>query len=424
MGRAGTTSPLRRAFSEGPLSGRNFRLFVGSDVTSKVGSAVATVALPFAVLATGGSVSDIGYVAAAGFVPTIAFLLLGGVLADRIPRQRVMVAANIGQGLSQAVFALLVLTGNAQLWEMMLLTAARGCAFGFYFPAAQGLLPQTVAPDRRSSANAIWQLSVNGAQIGGAALGGIVVAAVGPGWGLVVDAASFGAAALMRWGMHFESLPPITRTGVTHELRDGWRAFTSKRWLWVLVIQLAFVNAIFIGAFNVLGPAVANTQLGGPRSWGLIVAAQSVGAILGAGVMLRYRPSRPLQSASLALPLLALPLLALAVPLTVALIAVAALLAGAGDEIFDTNCNIAMQEQIPSNMLSRVAAYDAFGSAALTPLGTAFAGPIALAIGTSTTLFGAGAIIVLSAAVVLSVPDVRQLGRRAKATNTPVRATS
>src|SRR5579863_7141374 len=168
-----SASRLCLAFSAGPLAQRNFRLLLGCDATSMVGTAMATVAVPFAVLASGGSVSDIGYVAATGLVPTVVFLLFGGVLADRLPRQQVMVAANIGQGLAQGGFALLVLTGNARLWEMMLLSAARGCAFGFYMPAAQGLLPQTVASDQLVSANAVRRLGLGSAQISGAALGGM-----------------------------------------------------------------------------------------------------------------------------------------------------------------------------------------------------------------------------------------------------------
>jgi hypothetical protein len=129
-------------------------------------------------------------------------------------------------------------------------------------------------------------------------------------------------------------------------------------------------------------------------------------------LMLRYRPARLLRSGSLAVPLLALPLLALAAPLAVALIAVAALLAGAGMEIFAVNWSTALQEQIPPNLLSRVAAYDALGSFAVTPIGTILAGPVALAIGTTATLAGAGAAVVASAAAVLSVPEVRTLFRR------------
>jgi MFS family permease len=348
-----------RRWAQGPLGHRNFRLLIACDVTSMVGTATAGVAVPFAVLRSGGSVSDVGYVAAAGLLPTVGFLLFGGVLADRMPRQRVMVAANVVQGLAQIAFALLVLTGNALVWEMMALTAARGCAFGFYMPAAQGLLPQTVAADQLGSANALRQLGLNGGRIAGAALGGLVVAVVGPGWGLFADAASYAVAATLRAGMRFADLPVVVRTGVVRELRHGWRAFTSRRWLWVISAQLAIVNAIYVGAFGVLGPVIADRQLGGASTWGLVIAAQSAGAALGATLMLRYRPTRLLHAASLAVPLMALPLLALAAPLSsvavhAGLVAAAALLAGAGSEVFEVNWVTAIQEQIPSDLLSRV----------------------------------------------------------------------
>jgi MFS family permease len=193
----------------GALASRNFRLLVGCDVTSMAGGAMATVAIPFAVLRSGGTASDIGFVATAGLVPTIAFLLFGGVIADRVPRQRVMMAADAAQAAVQAAFAALVLTGHAVLWEMMLLTAIRGCANGFYLPAAQGLLPQTVPAGQLASANAIRRLGLNAAQIGGSALGGLVVGLLGPGWGLVADAASFAVASALRLGMRMGALPAV-----------------------------------------------------------------------------------------------------------------------------------------------------------------------------------------------------------------------
>jgi MFS family permease len=363
---------------------------------------MASVAVPFAVLASGGSVSDVGFVAAAGLVPTVVFLLLGGVLADRLPRQQVMFAANVGQGIAQGGFALLVLSGDARLWEMMTLTAARGCAFGFYMPAAQGLLPQTVPAGQIASANAVRRLGLNGAQIGGAAVGGVVVAAVGPGWGLVADAASYGIAALLRAGMRLGALPPIERAGVIGELRDGWRAFTSRRWLWAIVVQFGFVNAVFAGSFMVLGPALARRNLGGAGSWGVILAAQSIGAVLGAALMIRHRPRRLLFAASLAVPMLSLPLLALAAGLPVTIVAFAALLAGVGGEVFEINWSTALQEQI-----------------ALAPIGTTLAGPAALALGVGTTLTGAAIVILASSLVVLSVSEVRTLTRRVPAAPEP-----
>jgi MFS family permease len=399
--------------ARGPLASRNFRLLVGCDVTSMVGTAMAGVAVPFAVLRIGGSASDVGFVTAAGLIPTVVFLLFGGVVADRLPRQHVMLMANLGQGAAQAAFAILVLTGHARIWELMALTAARGCAFGFYMPAAQGLLPQTVAADDLASANSVRRLGLNAAKIGGAALGGIVVAAVGPGWGLVADAASYAAAAALRVGMRLGPLPPVVRTGIATELREGWQSFTSRTWLWSVVVTCGVVNAVFAGAFSVLGPVIAERDLGGASSWGIILAAMSAGAVLGASLTLRFRPVRLLRAATLMLPLVALPLFALAIPLDVTLIAAAALVAGIGDEIFEVNWTTAIQQQIPPALLSRVSAYDAFGSYALGPVGTTLAGPIAVVAGLTVTIAAGGGVILAVSLAVLLVRDVRNLTRQA-----------
>jgi MFS family permease len=402
----------RRLRLTGALASRNFRLLAGCDVTSQAGSAMATVAVPFAVLRAGGSATDVGLVTAAGIVPAVALLLFGGVLADRIPRQRIMVAANTVQALSQAVFAAAVLTGRARLWEMAVLTAIRGAANAFYLPAATGLLPQTVPAEHLSSANAIARLGMNSAQILGAALGGVVVGLLGPGWGLVADSASFAVAAALRAGMRLGALPTADRAGFLSELREGWRAFTARRWLWAIVVQFGLVNAVQSGGFSVLGPVVADHRLGGAASWGAIVAAEAIGSVAGAALMVRWRPVRLLRTASLAVPLLGLPLLALAVPLSTAVIAAAAFACGAGGEIFEVNWSTAMQQQIPSDMLSRVSAYDALGSFALSPVGTAAAGPIAAAVGLTAALAGGGVLIVASAVCVLFVAEVRHLTRR------------
>jgi hypothetical protein len=196
--------------------------------------------------------------------------------------------------------------------------------------------------------------------------------------------------------MRLGALPPSRRSGFGSELRDGWREFTSRRWLWVVVTQFGLVNAVYGGVFLVLGPVVADHHLGGAAGWGLILAAYSAGAVAGAAVMVRYRPARLLLAASLAVPAMALPLLALAVPLEFWLVAAAALLAGAGTEVFEVNWSTTMQEQIPAELLSRVSSYDALGSYALGPLGTVLAGPAALLLGLTATLAGGGILIVAS----------------------------
>jgi MFS family permease len=229
MSPATTNGPSPR----GPLQSRNFRLLVACNVISVAGAAVSFVALPFAVLKIGGSASDVGYVATAKLVPLIVFLLLGGVVADRLPRHKVMAAANVLQALAQGTSAILVLTGQARVWQLVILAAAGGVGLGFYYPAAQGLLPQTVPPEQRPRANALDQTGQGAASIAGAAVGGLLIGLAGPGWGLAVDAATFAVAAALRIGMH---RPPLA---VGHRLavrvprrylrRDNQRARAAGR---------------------------------------------------------------------------------------------------------------------------------------------------------------------------------------------------
>jgi MFS family permease len=396
----------------GPLRSRNFRLLLTCNIISRSGTAVAAVATPFAVLAIGGSASDVGYVAAASLVPILAFLLLGGVLGDRLPRQQIMVAASGLQAVAQGVSAVLVLSGSAAVWELALLAAVRGVGISFFSPASEGLLPETVPASQRAQANAMNGIGLNGAQIGGAAVGGVLVGLAGPGWGLAADAASFALAGALRTGMRFPRRMPAPRASLLHEMREGWRDFVSRRWLWVIVVQFAFVVAILTGTQGVLGPLVADAHLGGARGWGVIMAAFAAGAVLGGLVMIRFRPRRMLLVASLAVPANAVFLLALAVPLSVPLVAAAAFVNGGCLELFGVNWATTMQQEIRPAMLSRLSSYDALGSLALAPAGTAAAGPLAGWLGTRAVLAGGAVLIVILTAAVLAVPEVRHMQRQ------------
>jgi MFS family permease len=398
-------------FSRGALASRNFRLLLGCDVIAGTGNAVALVAIPFAVLYIGGSVSDIGYVAAASLVPMVVFLQIGGVVGDRMARHKVMMAANLVEGAAQAGSAILVLTGHAAVWELIVLSAVRGLGLGFYYPAAQGLLPQTVPAEQRAQANAIDRVGRNSAQIGGSALGGLLVGFAGPGWGLAVDAFGFLVAAGLRTGMRFPAMPTGQSESMVHELRVGWREFISRRWLWVIVAEFGLMMAVITGVVDVLGPAVARASLGGAKSWGIILAAFSIGAVLGGAIMIRYRPARMLYVASIAAGVFAVFLFALAVPLSVPLIAAASLLIGITAEIFTVLWITTMQQEIPHDLLSRLSAYDAMGSMVLAPIGVAIAGPVAAVIGVTSALVWGGVIIVALTLVVLAVPEVRHLRR-------------
>jgi MFS family permease len=396
-----------------PLQSRNYRFFAACDVISALGSAVSFIALPFAVLRIGGSATDVGLVATAETVPFAAFLLHGGVIADRLPRQRVMVAATVAQAIAQAAAAGLVIAGLAQVWELMALAAAASIGAGFFYPAAQGLLPQTVPRAQRQQANALLQTGSSLATIGGSALGGLLVGAAGPGWGLEIDAMSFAVAAALRAGMRLPALPAVEPAAMIQDLREGWREFTSRRWLWVLSLQMAVIVAVSTATADVLGPLVADSRLGGARSWGLVIATFSIGAIVAGLVLTQLQPDRLLLTAVVAVPAFSLLLFALAVPLAVPLDTGAAFLAGVSVGVWGVCWATAIQREIPADKLSRVSSYNALGMRGLAPLGTAIAGPLATAFGTSAVLAVSGALVVLIPVLaLLLLPEIRQMQPR------------
>lgn len=408
-GASGEKLPLPEAL--GALAEREFRLLFAGRVVSLAGSAIAPIALAFAVLDLTGSASDLGFVLAAGWAPQIVFLLAGGVWADRLPRNLIMVGSNVLSGAAQGVVALLLLTGQAQLWHLVALSAARGVASSFFFPASQGLVPQTVSAGRLQQANALLRLSLNGTNIGGAAVGGLLVAALGPGWAIAFDAATYVASAAVLARMRIVAAARAGGRDFLHELREGWGEFRSRTWLWTIVAQAAIGNVAVMGGFIVLGPVVAKRELGGAAPWGAILAAQSAGLVLGGLVALRIRPRRQLLVGTAALALMspALALLALGSPAVV--VAAGALLAGVGVELFSVFWDTSLQQHIPLEVLSRVSSYDALGSWVAIPIGLSVVGPVSDAIGVSETLWIAVAVQLSSLLAVLGVRDVRELRR-------------
>jgi MFS family permease len=298
------------------------------------------------------------------------------------------------------------------VWQLAVLGAINGLSSAFFFPAASGIVPQTVPQRLLQPANAILRLGQNASWIGGAALGGLVVAATSPGVGIAVDAGSFFAAALLLALIHLPSTLKMEASNFFGELRDGWREFSARTWLWVIVLQFGFVNAVELGVQGVLGPAVAKEHLGGAAAWGLILTADAVGLVAGGLIMLKFRPRRLLLTATFGV-LLTIPfLLGLAGPMpVVALIALAAL-AGIGTETFGIMWDTTMQQEIPQEKLSRVYSYDALGSWVLIPLALAVVGPVSELLGTRETILAATAISLIATLAVLFVRDVRTIERR------------
>jgi MFS family permease len=294
----------------------------------------------------------------------------------------------------------------------MALAAVNGLSSAFFFPAAVGIVPQTVPQRMLQSANSLRSLGSSASFIGGAAIGGLIVAATSPGVGIAVDAASFFLAALFLAMIRLPASLRMEASNLLAELAVGWREFVSRAWLWSIVLQFGFVNAIQLGTEGVLGPAIAKDHLGGAAAWGLILTAESIGLVLGGLILLRLRPRRLLLAATLGYLLTVPFLLGLAGPAPlVALVALAAL-AGVGIETFGILWETTFQQEIPEEKYSRVSSYDALGSWLLIPLGVAIAGPTAELIGTRATILAAAAISVTATLAVLFVRDVRTITRR------------
>ena len=406
------SAPLIDRLRAGPLGQRDFRFLFLGRTTSFIGSAFANVALAFAVLELTGSKADLGFVLAARSLPQVLFLLVGGIWADRLRRNRVMVASNIASGASQGGIAILLLSGHAQIWQLIVLAAVNGLSAAFFFPAAVGIVPQTVPQRMLQSANSYLSLGSNASFIGGAALGGLIVAATSPGVGVAVDAGSFFLAAVFLALIRLPATLRMEASNFLAELAVGWREFTSRAWLWAIVLQFGFVNAIQLGTQGVLGPAIAKEHLGGAAAWGLILTAESIGLILGGLILLRLRPRRMLLAATLGYLLTVPFLLGLAGPVPLVALVVFAALAGIGNETFGILWETTFQQEIPEEKYSRVSSYDALGSFVLIPLGVAIAGPMADLIGTRATLMAAAAISVTATLAVLLVRDVRTIERR------------
>jgi MFS family permease len=394
-----------RLRAAGALVERDFRLLFAATSISSFGDLVATVALAFAVLDVGGA-SDLGVVLAVRQTVSAFILVFGGVLSDRLPRNRILVGASALQGAAQAAMAATVLTGDATVLSFALLGALWGVGDGFVVPAEVGLIPQTVTPPRLQQANALQGLSRGAVRVLGPAVGGLLVVALNPGWALAVDSLTFFVSAALLARIR---IPPRTQTvplRYLRELRDGWREFRTRTWLWSTVLLFSVGNLVFQFS-SVLGPAIANERLGGAGAWAAILASGGVGSLAGGLLALRYRPRRPLV-ASIVFSASIVPMFAtLAVVAPTDVIAAASFVFGLGIALHVTLWFTVFQREVPEHAQSRVSSYDALGSVVLMPLGSAIAGPLALAIGTSAAMWVAAGVIVANTSLMLMIPAVR-----------------
>jgi MFS family permease len=396
------------AISLGVLGERDFRLLWLGQAASAFGSSLVPVALAFAVVDLTDSAAALGLILSVSLVSRVGLLLFGGVLADRVPRQRVMLASDTLRAVTQGIVAMLLLSGEARVWHLLVLFALFGAADAFFSPASTGLVPETVSPGRLQQANALTSLSRSVSWVAGPAVAGLIVAGAGPGWAFAIDAGTFVVSSLSLALLRLPRVVVSPRAGVLADLRGGWRELTARAWVWTTIARFSVSN-LAIAPLFVLGPFVAQRSLGGAAAWGLIGTCGGIGAVLGDAAALRLGPRRPLVAGGLAVSMWALEPAFLARPFPTAAVAVAAVLGYAGMTFSNALWFTALQERIPREALSRVSSYDWLGSLVFQPAGYALAGPAAAAIGTSTTLLASAAVQASACIGVALTPAVRGL---------------
>lgn len=386
---------------------RDFRILLADRLLAPLAYSFSAVGVSFAVLDVTGSTADLSYVLAAQMVPSVLFMLFGGVAADRFKPQLVIVLGNLLIAVGEGLFGLLTLTHSIGLPAMVGLELVTGTGMCLFWPASTALLPKIVPNEHLQAANALSRMVMNGSQMGGMAIAGLTVAAVGPGWSLLVcGVGMLGTVPLLASLKARANERPEHEPSVWHELREGWQEFLKHAWIWGTVLEYLLVNACWYGGLLVLGPVVAKEHLGGPAAWGWLNAMFSVGLILGGVVALRWMPKRPM-------------LLVTGLPVTMALacwgigalwpfwlILLSWLVAGVATEVLVVCWNVSLARFIRPDRLARVSAYDGLGSTLAMPLGALAAGPLAAHLGVAHAEYTAAVVTVAATGLTLLLKDV------------------
>jgi predicted MFS family arabinose efflux permease len=399
-------------------AGDPFRLLFAGQALSVVGDRMMAIAIAFAVLAIGDA-TDLGIVLAASGIPFALFAIAGGVLSDRVGRRRTMIASDVVRTICQAVVAALLLTGSAEVWMLVVLSAVYGACAAIFMPALMGLIPQTVPPERLQEANALLGFTRSVANVAGPAVAGLVIALGGPGEVIAIDALTFAVSAACLIALR----PVPAPVGDDHDedddfvgrLRAGWREVRARPWLTGGLGAMAAYHVFVLPAVFVLGPVLAQRELDGASSWAAIVACWGIGTAAGNLLALRLAIRRPVLLAAIALVGASTQGVIIGSGLGTAGIAALEVLAGVASSLFFTLWDTSIQEQVPAHAVSRVSSYDFSVSLGLMPLGMAVAGPIAAAAGLDATLVGLGVLGMLAALAWLAVPDARRVRRAAPA---------
>lgn len=394
----------------GCLREQSFRLLFTSQLLSAVGDTVASVAVPFAIIALGGGAGDIGLVLGARAVPLVLFLLVGGVWSDRMSRRTVMIASDAVRAGCQATFAAILLLGVGGVPAIVAITFVYGTAEAFFRPALSGILPQSVSPERLQEAYGLIAMTPAVGMLAGGILGGTAVALISPAGAIALDAATFAVAIVLLAFARFRAVA-LAQPGRSFiaDLREGWDAFRRRSWLVVVVVGESFYALLVMPAIFVAGPLVAEEYLDGATSYAAIVSAFGLGFVTGGLIVARLKPRRPLVLAyAVTLPFVGT-FIALSVPAPTAVIAACAWVGGTVIIISGSLLETTITRQVTPDLRSRVGSFRALGSQVCQPIGFAIAGGIIAGIGLSGIMWLAVAAVFANVALVLATPSVRAM---------------
>ena len=397
-----------------------FRNLWLAQTTSAMGDNIVIVALALYVTDLTGNPVDVGIVLGAQVIPFLAFLLVGGVWADRLPRARVMITTDVVRAALHALLALLIFTETVEIWHLVVIEALFGTAEAFFRPAYTGLVPRTVPESEIQEAQALSSLTFNLAEFVGPAVATALVLGLGGGWAFLLDAATFAVSALFLLRVRTADSPPepSERGTLLAELAEGFQEVRTRAWLWVTVVVFAIAVPLGYAPLYVLGPTIAEDVYDSAAVFGIVTAGYGAGALAGAIIGFRWRPRYPLRAAFLVTAAWPVMLVSYAAGAPVVAVVVLAAATGAGFALFDVFWDTAMAQRIPAHMLSRASSYEWMGSLILLPVGYLAAGPVAEATSPETVIVW-GAILT---AVVLSlglIPRETRMLRRIEHAEAP-----
>ena len=396
---------------ESPLRHHPFRWLLAGSTVNSLGNMIAPVAIAFAVLDLGGSATQLGLVVGAYALADVVAVLWGGVLGDRLPRTVLMRGANLAAAAVQGLVALTLIGDHGSLWLLAVGGAINGALGSLAGPSTQAVTPQTVPETSLRQAIALRRLSQNTAAIVGSGIAGLLVAWIGTGGALAVDAVTFLVAAGCFTRIHVPAVPAAVRRHALAEAREGFREVMRHSWLWSLIAMALIYHLFYGGSQGVLGPIVVGDHIG-RAAWGYALSAMMAGFVVGGLLCLVWKPRRALLVGELFLVLTFCFPLAMAISDNVWVVLAGAFLHGFGLEIFSVGWDLSIQENVPEHMLARVYSFDQLGSFIARPLGLALTGPLASAVGERSWLLVVAGAMAFAEIAPFLIRDVRRLERR------------